>query len=218
MPVASFLNIRLPDTIERNFRGGPGFKNDIKEGTGGTEKRNQKWDQQRARYTLRYGMDDRTVFESILAHFYVTVGNLHSFMFKDWIDFQIPRQVIAQTDGSTAVFQIIKTYTVMTVDTVPVAVTKTRDIVRPTDGTITVWVNGVAINEGAAADEYTVDLLTGLITLGSTLAAQSGTDIEVQVDEFLVVVRFQDEDFDVEMVWKDAGQVPDFRLIEVKDE
>jgi uncharacterized protein (TIGR02217 family) len=218
MPTASFLNIRLPVDIERNFRGGPGYRTTKKESKGGVEKRNQDWDQQRARYTLGYGHDDRVVFEGILALFNVVIGSLHSFLFKDWIDNKVPRQIIGATDGSTATFQLKKTYTVMTVDPVPVAKTKDRTIVRPTIGQTLVWVNAVPIVEGPGADEFAIDPLTGIITLGATLAAQSGTDVEAQCDEFFVVVRFEDDEFDVELVWEDVGFVPDFRLVEVKGE
>jgi uncharacterized protein (TIGR02217 family) len=217
MPVGGFQNIRLPEAAERGFAGGPGFNNTIKTGKDGTEKRNQNWDQQRGHWTVRFGRDVRAVYEGILAVFQVSIGDLHSFLFKDWIDYTIPRQIIGATDTATTDYQIFKTYTVMTEDIVPVPVTKNRTIVRPKRTTVQVWVNAVEIFEGAGASQFTVDYLTGIITLGSTLAAQSGTDVEVAC-EFFSVVRFALPDFDVELTWGEVGEVPAFQLVEVKGE
>jgi uncharacterized protein (TIGR02217 family) len=56
--------------------------------------------------------------------------------------------------------------------------------------------NNVSIVEGAGVSEFTVNNNTGVITLGSTLAAQSGTEVEV-ICEFDVPVRFDTDELDI---------------------
>ena len=80
-----------------------------------------------------------------------------------------------------------------------------------------VWVNNVEITEGGGAGQFQVDLLTGVITLGSTLAAQTGTDVEAEC-EFNVPVRFNVQKLTLRLLIENAGQIPSIPIIEVRGE
>lgn len=206
----AFHNERLPDDVERGAIGGPEFNVTIASGFSGFEKRNANWDQARGSWNLAYGVQNKIGYTRLIDFWYARGGPLHSFPFKDWADFQIAQQNIGTTDGSTATFPIFKRYT-------SGAFTFDRTITKPVSGTVRVFVNSIEITEGAGAGQFQVDLLTGIITLGATLAAQSGTPVEV-ICEFNVPVRFDQQKLDVRLLWEQAGNLPDIIVIEVRGE
>jgi uncharacterized protein (TIGR02217 family) len=206
----TFHNVRLPDDIERGAEGGPEFNVTIASGFSGFEKRNANWEQARGSWDISYGVQNKDGYTRLLDFWYARGGPLHSFPFKDWSDFEIPRQIIGTTDGVTATFQIFLRY-------ISGAFTFDRTITKPVSGTVRVWVNDVEISEGAAADQFQVDLLTGIVTLGATLLAQTGTNIEVEC-EFNVPVRFDRQKLDIRLLWEQAGNIPSIMLIEVRGE
>ena len=90
-----------------------------------------------------------------------------------------------------------------------------RPLAKPVSGTVQVWVNNVAITEGAGAGEFTVDTTTGIVTLGATLAAQSATDVEAAC-EFDVPVRFNLDKMAVTISFHDIYDWP-VPVIEIRD-
>ena len=90
-----------------------------------------------------------------------------------------------------------------------------RTIAKPVAGTVQVWVNNVAIAEGVGAGEFAVDTATGIVTLGSTLAAQSGTTVEAAC-EFDVPVRFNLDKMNVTIAFHDIYDWP-VPVIEIRD-
>lgn len=210
----AFHDVQLPDDIERGAQGGPRFKTTILTLVGGAEQRNIDWQQTRAAYDISYGIVDAddvdAGYDLVREFYYARKGRGHSFRFKDWTDFEMDRQIIGATDGSLAIFQIFKRYTSGGFD-------HDRTLEKIVSGSLSVWVNNAAITEGAGASEYQVDLLTGIITIGSTLAAQSGTDVEA-LTEFDVPVRFADDAMDVAAMLATVGNIPAIPLIEVKGE
>ena len=204
----AFHDTRLPVEVERGAAGGPEFKTTILELSSGHEKRNIDWRFARGMWDLSYGIMDRADYEEVLDFFYARRGRAHSFRFKDWSDYELDRQVIAQTDGATTTFQIIKTY-----GTAPD--TYDRELTKPVTGTVQVWVNSSPITQGGGSSQFQVDLLTGIITLGSTLAAQNATDIEVAC-QFDVPVRFESDSLAVQLEWSEAGSIPAINVVEVR--
>ncbi|MHA2069334.1 MAG: DUF2460 domain-containing protein, partial [Candidatus Thorarchaeota archaeon] len=168
----AFHDVRLPDDVEKGSSGGPEFLTIIDPRATGFEKRNIQWSQARAKYDVGYAIQNKADFNAVRDFFFARFGRAHSFRFKDWGDFEMARQIIGQTDTSTTDFQIFKRYTSGALD-------YDRTIQKTVDGTVSVWVNNVAITEGAGGSQYTLDDLTGIVVLGATLAAQSGTDVEV---------------------------------------
>ena len=208
--MCAFHDVRLPDDVEKGSSGGPQFNTVIISLATGFEQRNIQWSQARALYNIGYGIQTKIDFNAVRDFFYARFGRAHSFRFKDWGDFEMARQIIGVTDTSTADFQIFKRYTSGALD-------YDRTISKPVTGLILVWVNNVSISEGAGAGQFQVDELTGIVTIGSTLVAQSGTDVEVQC-EFDVPVRFDVDKFDVALETFEAGAIPNLPVVEVRGE
>lgn len=204
----AFDNIRLPDDIERGAQGGPRFRTTVITLSSGFERRNRDWEQTRGAWDIGYGLQRKDQFDDVVAFFYARNGRARGFRFKDWLDFQLARQAIGVTDGTNATFQIFRRYTSGTV-------TFDRLLTKPVAGTVLVWVNGVAITLGAGADEFQVDTTTGIITLGATLAAQTGTTVESQC-EFDVPVRFDTDALDLVADTEIAATIPQIPIIEVR--
>ena len=204
----AFDNIRLPDDIERGAQGGPRFRTTVITLSSGFERRNRDWEQTRGAWDIGYGLQRKDQFDDVIAFFYARNGRARGFRFKDWLDFELARQAIGTTDGSNAAFQIFRRYTSGTV-------TFDRLLTKPVAGTVLVWVNGVAITLGAGVDEFQVDTTTGIITLGATLAAQTGTTVESQC-EFDVPVRFDTDALDLVADTEVAATLPQIPIIEVR--
>ena len=219
--MAFFDDIRLPIDVERGASGGPGFNTTIRALISGFEKRNKNWSVTRGRWDIGYGIITKPSLDGVINTFYAVNGMADGFRFKDWSDFQIgdtitpditTRQLIGTTDGSTAIYQIFKKYT-------RGSTSFDRNITKVVAGTARTWVNNIEITEGAGAGEFTIDNNTGLVTLGSTLAAQSGTEVE-ELCEFDVPVRFnQDQlEINVEGIFsKDSViSIPSIDIIEIR--
>lgn len=213
----AFHETRLPDEIERGALGGPRFKTTVIELSSGFERRNIDWSLARGEWDIGYGLmslDDTTqstYIDLVRQFFYAREGRAHGFRFKDWSDFELARSIIGLTDGSNATFQIFKRYTSGSVD-------YDRSLTKIVTGTESVWVNNVAITEGAGVSQYQLNDNTGVITLGSTLAAQSGTNVEVQC-EFDVPVRFDDDHLRISMqhaAGTGAASIPGIPIIEIR--
>lgn len=219
--MAFYEDVRLPVDVERGARGGPGFRTTILPLTSGFEKRNRNWSQVRGKWNVKYGIDSQPNLQGVIDTFYVVGGMADGFRFKDWADYQIgdtltpdisTRQLIGLTDTTTTDFQIFKRYTVG-------AQSFDRIINKPVSGTTKLWVNNVEINEGAGAGEFTIDTTTGIITLGSTLAAQSATEVEV-LCQFDVPVRFAADQLEIstELAYQADAiiQLPNINVVEIR--
>ena len=189
-------DIRLPDDVERGANGGPGFNTSVIVLTSGFERRNKNWENTRGKWNVGYGITTADQLEGVIDTFYVVNGMADGFRFKDWSGFRIgktndvtTRQLIGTTDGSTATFQTFLRYT-------RGATSFDRDIKKIVAATYRLWEDDVEITEGGGAGEFAIDNNTGIATLGSTLAAKSGTEVEI-ICEFDVPVRFATDELNI---------------------
>lgn len=121
--MAQFLEVEFPRTIGFKAMGGPNFNTTVNEGMSGFEQRNQNWSQARGKWTVSL----TTPAEEIVSHqefidqltgmFLVAGGKENGFRLKDHKDFTSgysgsASQFIAVTDGVSALYQLIKTYSV----------------------------------------------------------------------------------------------------------
>jgi uncharacterized protein (TIGR02217 family) len=210
----AFHNVRLPEDVERGAQGGPRFKTTILVLASGYEKRNIDWARTRAFYDIGYGIQSKADYQSVITFFYARQGRAHSFRFKDWADFEITAQNVGTTDGVTTTFQLFKRYT-------SGAINYDRRITHPVASGWIISVNGtnrtVIYSGSPAATEVKVDPLTGILTLGSTLAALVAAPIVV-TGQFDVPVRFDTDELDVSLEIFDAGAIPNLPVIEVRGE
>lgn len=205
----AFHDIRFPDSIERGATGGPSFSTSIVVSSGGHEQRQGNWAVARRRWNVGTGLVRRADVATLIAFFIARAGRLHAFRFRDWSDYQVPRQAIGLTDGADATWQIFKTYT-------SGAITANRAITRPVSGTVQVWVNATPVAQGVGAGQFQVNLATGVITLGATLAATTGQVIEAACD-FDVPVRFDTDELPLTLRSHDIGQWSDIPVVEIRE-
>lgn len=204
----AFDSVRLPDFVERGASGGPRFKTTVLTLSSGFERRNSDWSQTRGEWDVGYGIQSVKPLREVINFFYARNGRARAFRFKDWTDYQLERQSIGQTDTTTNTFQVFRRYE-------SGAVGFNRILTKIVAGTVSVWVNDVAINEGPGADEYQIDVETGIVTLGGTLSGQDGTEVEVAC-EFDVPVRFANDALDITADLADVVGILQIPIIEIR--
>lgn len=203
----AFHDIRFPDSIAQGAQITPAFSTAVVMSSGGTEQRIGNWSLARRSFNVGTGLRRRVDMDTLLAFWIARAGRLHSFRFRDWSDYAMARGTIGTTNGTLATWQIIKTYS-----SGPTSVT--RPITKPVSGTVRCWVNAVERTIGAGATQFQVNLATGVITLGATLAATSGQAIEAQCD-FDVHARFDTDEMALTQRSFDIGEFPDVPVLEV---
>lgn len=107
----------------------------------------------------------------------------HSFLVKDWLDFELDGDSQGTAPSGTTPIQLQRVYNVYAGTGGPLVATRTRDITKPVAGTVTVYQSGIA-------KPGTYSTTTGLFTpstswsLGAALTATG---------EFRVPVRFNND-------------------------
>ena len=215
--MAGFDEIRLPEHIEQGASGSTSFFTNIIPTRAGFEQRNAEWTQPLRTWNISYPLmnikDSASRQSSVIEiyNFFIgRSGRARGFRFKDWLDFDVPRQVIGTSDGSTTEFQIFKTYT-------SGMQASRRIIKKPVLGTVRVWFNGVEIAEGTTGNTWDIDYTTGIVTVNSA-AGSTGQNVEVQC-EFDVPARFDTDDFTTRILHvaaEGAGEIPAIIIKELR--
>jgi uncharacterized protein (TIGR02217 family) len=197
MTIAVFAEVQFPPAISAGAKGGPGFNTTVTMLASGVESRNINWSRERARYDVSTGMRTASDFHAYQSFFYARRGKAVGFRFKDWSDYRCPYwrntagdtdalQTMFTTNGSTATFQLTKTYS-------DAGGSFSRSIVKIVTGSLIVLNNGVLMTAGTGATQYQVAVNTGIVTLGSTVAATTGHLITAAF-EFDVPARFDSDE------------------------
>lgn len=203
----AFDNVRFPERISAGAIGGPEWNTTVIVTSGGHEVRNQNWQHPRGKWNISPGLQSVSDMEAVLAFFRARRGRLRAFRFKDWSDYFVPRQQIGVTNGTNANFQIVKAY--------GSSPAYTRIINLPVSGTVRCWVNDIERTIGTGGNQFQVNLTTGVITLGASLAATTGQAVEAEC-EFDVPVRFESDLLEAQLQTMDFGSVPNVYLVEVR--
>ena len=208
----SFHEVRFPANLSFGSLGGPERRTDIVTLANGYEERNTPWAHSRRRYDAGVGLRSLDDVERLIAFFEARRAQMFGFRWKDWADFRscLPSaqvspddQVIARADGTTRVFQLIKTY--RSGDQ-----SYARPITKPVLGTVTMGVEGARLYEGV---DFEVDLTTGLVTLSE--APFTGQEITAGF-EFDVPVRFDTDRIATSVASFKAGEVPRVPVLEIR--
>lgn len=206
----AFHEVRFPDNISRNARGGPRRSTQVVELASGDEERNASWANSRRVYDVAYGIRSANDLHAVVAFFEARNGRLYGFRFKDWLDHKscLPSQIshpmdqtIGTGDGTEKSFQLVKAYS-------SGSITWTRRIVKPVAGTVRVAVAGTEVTSG-----WTVDTTTGIVTFSSAPAAAAAITAGFQFD---VPVRFDTDQIDVTLDIERQGSIQSIPLIEVR--
>jgi len=213
----TYFDVRLPVNISLGTRSGLGFQTDVVVYGNGKEYRNSRWQYQRTTFDVSYVVKNRADAIEIYEFFLAAKGKFHSFRVRDELDYTSSSDGVSAptgTDvqigvgnGSTAQYQLIKTYsnTVGTYD---------RRITKPIAGTVGVNIDGAPVS-------FTVDPLTGIITLNS---APTVGQVITAGYEFDTHSRFNQDSLDgIEYIFlrqdssKDRFSFPSLEIIEVID-
>lgn len=207
--MADFHEVRFPDTISKGSSGGPSRRTDIVTLRSGFEERNAVWADSRRSYDAGLGLRNIDDLYDVLDFWEARFGALYGFRWKDWMDYksckplQIPTaldQVIGTGTGAQTKFQLKKAYA-------SGVGSYTRAVTKPVAGTVLVAVNGVATTS------FTLDSVTGIITLSAAPALSASVTAGFEFD---VPARFNQDELIVSVEAFNAGSVPKVDVIEVK--
>ncbi|MBN8747344.1 MAG: DUF2460 domain-containing protein [Variovorax sp.] len=172
----SYLDAHIEQCPAYGWQGGPQFKTVIVPMASGRERRNADWANPRHVFSLPFRNIKRASYAKIKQMHLVCRGMLHSFKFKDKLDYQAKGEVFAQGDGVTTTFQLRKISQIG-------GVSYTRDtyVIYP----------GAVIRVGGTPTAVTIDADRGLITFASPPA--DGAVLSGDW-EFGLWVRFNQDD------------------------
>jgi uncharacterized protein (TIGR02217 family) len=205
----TFHPIRFPLDVALGARGGPERATDVVTLASGREERNSRWVHSRRRYNAGYGVKSRADMQAVLAFFEERRGRFHAFLWRDGLDYSsngtdVPTaldQMIGTGDGVRVSFALTKQYGA---NFDPYL----RPITKPVAGSV--MVAGASL----AAADFSVDVLTGVVTLDVAPAVGAAVTAGFLFD---VPVRFDIDRLDVELSSFDAAEVPAIPLIEVRE-
>lgn len=204
-----FHEIRFPTAIAFHSTGGPQRKTEIVVLGSGFEERNAVWAGSRRNFDVGSGVKTLDDLHAVIAFFEARLGRLYAFRFKDFSDFKScapgdavspTDQALATGDGTTAAFQLVKTYT-----SGPSG--WTRAIKKPVAGTMRVAVAGTEVTSG-----FTLDTTTGLITFAAAPALGAAITAGFEFD---VPARFDTDALSINLASFAAGEIPSIPLVEV---
>ena len=173
----SFLNQQFPTAISYGSQGGPRYSTTITRTGSGYEKRNANWSLPIHYYDVVNGVKDQTDLEELISFFHSVQGMAHGFRFKDWADYKScgvqstqshNDQSIGTGDGTTAIFQIVKTYE-------QGALSTSRTITKPVSATVSCAIASVATSATVSYasgkvtfPDRTVSNITNIVVVTST--------------------------------------------------
>ncbi len=213
MPDTSFMDdVIFPIHISWGSAGGPDWPADIVELGSGFEERNTNWSAPLRYYDAKYGVRSHDELYEILSLYHVAMGRLRGFRLLDWTDYRSgpPQsepsaldQALGTGDGTTAAFNLVKTYSVGPHSFI-------RRIAKPF-GTILVAVDGAT---QTLNDQYVVDMQTGVVTFTEGNVPAEGAEI-TWGGQFHVPVRF-DGRMDQTTIKATIGDIPSIPLKELR--
>ncbi|MBB5046538.1 uncharacterized protein (TIGR02217 family) [Rhodopseudomonas rhenobacensis] len=211
--MTGFHEILFPLDVALNSAGGPERRTDIVSFGSGREQRNARWAQSRRRYDAGYGVKTLQALQAVVAFFEERRGQLYGFRWRDRLDHASNAQGGAPSpldqgigigDGTTAAFQLVKTYGA---GFAPYA----RPIAKPVAGSVRVAVGGSELAAGA----FSCDSTTGQVRFLAGHIPPPGAAITAGFT-FDVPVRFDTDYLEVDLSAFAAGAIPKIPLVEIR--
>jgi uncharacterized protein (TIGR02217 family) len=211
---AAFHEVLFPLDIALKSAGGPERRTEIVAVASGREERNARWAHSRRRYDAGYGIKTFDALSAVVAFFEERRGRLHGFRWRDRLDHSSAApadavtpldQMIGAGDGTTASFQLSKTYG-------SVYAPYARPVAKPVAGSVRVSVAGIEVAEGTA---FTCDVTTGVVTFLSGHIPAVGASVRAGF-LFDLPVRFDTDYLEVDLSAFAAGAIPKIPLVEIK--
>lgn len=210
----SFHEIRFPTAISLGAQGGPERRTDVVVLGSGFEERNSRWADSRRSYNAGYGVKSVDDLHAVIAFFEERRGRLYGFRWRDHLDWKscAPKGtpaaldcVIGTGDGTTAAFQLKKTYG-------SAHAPWQRTIAKPVAGTVLVAVAGTPKILGT---DFTLNAATGVVTFLAGSIPSAGQSVTAGF-EFDVPVRFDTDKLEVNLQGFAHGAIPNIPVVEVR--
>jgi uncharacterized protein (TIGR02217 family) len=205
----SFDDVRFPTAISRGSSGGPERRTEIVVTGSGAEERNSRWADSRRRYDAGFGIRSLDDIHQVIGFFEERRGRLIGFRWKDHVDWKSCApgtavsaldQIIGTGDGTRVSFQLVKRYGTGLRDHL-------RTITKPVAGSVRVAVAGSAVTG------FSVDHMTGIVTLAAAPAASAQVTAGFEFD---VPVRFDTDQLRINLTQFAAGDIPQIPLVEIR--
>ena len=209
----SFHEILFPLDIALRSAGGPQRRTELVSFGSGREQRNARWADSRRRYDAGYGVKTLEALQAVVAFFEERRGQLYGFRWRDRLDHSSAApgapvspldQGIGTGDGTTATFQLVKTYGAGFAPYV-------REIVKPVAGSVRIAVAGSEVANTA----FSCDVTTGVVTFLAGHIPAPGTAVTTGF-LFDVPVRFDTDFLEVDLSAFAAGAIPKIPLVEIR--
>ena len=210
----SFHETRFPTRISIASSGGPERRTEVVVLGSGHEERNTRWADSRRSYNAGYGIKTRNDLHDVIAFFEERRGRLYGFRWSDRTDNKscppqdapsATDQLLGTGDGSTAAFQLVKTYGGSFAPYV-------RRITKPVTGTVLVALDGVAQIE---TTDFIVDPATGIVTFVPGKEPAAGVQVSAGFT-FDVPVRFDTDELKIDLTSFEAGQIQSIPVVEIR--
>jgi uncharacterized protein (TIGR02217 family) len=212
--MTAFHEILFPLDIALRSAGGPQRRTDVVVLGSGREERNARWAHSRRRYDAGYGVKTYDALSQVIAFFEERRGRLYGFRWRDRLDHSSAApdvtvsptdQAIGTGDGTSATFQLVKTYG-------SIYSPYQRPIAKPVAGSARVAVAGTEAAEGT---DFTVETTTGIVTFLAGHIPASGAAITAGF-LFDVPARFDTDYLEVDLSAFAAGAIPKIPLVEIR--
>lgn len=202
---------RFPDSVALEASGGPLHSVEVIEFSSGHEQRNTSWSESKSKYTISLTAMTDAERDAVLAYIRAAAkGRLNGFRYKDYLDYAATHAdsvaglgVLSAVAGAQDVWQLKKRYTAG-------SNTFDRTITKLVAGTLVVK-NGAGVTL-AAGSEYTIDITTGKITMGTSPTPTPAT----WAGEFDVPVRLDADYAALRALFSSAADWPSIGLVEIR--
>lgn len=171
----SFYPIEIDACPGFGWSGGPEFQTRVTALANGAEKRNAEWLLCRHRFSVPYKNISTQAYMNIKKMFLICMGKTHTFLHKDWADYQATDEQFGTGDGSNKTFQLAKVSS-------SAGGVYTRKITKPN--------TGVVINVNGVVTSATVSTLDGSVVF---VTAPANGAVLSWSGEFFVQVRFDND-------------------------
>ncbi|MPZ55021.1 MAG: TIGR02217 family protein [Rhizobiales bacterium] len=211
--MTAFHEVLFPLDIALRSAGGPERRTDVVTLGSGREERNARWAHSRRRYDAGYGIKTFEALAVVVAFFEERRGRLTGFRWRDRLDHASAApgaavapadQAIGVGDGTTAAFQLAKSYGSMHAP-------YSRPVRKPVDGSVRVAVAGIEAGDGT---DFTCDAATGIVTFLPGHEPALGAAVTAGF-LFDVPVRFDTDYLEVDLSAFAAGAIPKIPLVEI---
>ena len=205
-----FLKIRLPDDIAYGAK--IEFETDIVSLANCSEHRNVMRQYPKNYYILKYDVLNSTMVKKLMEFFRITHGKAHSFLFRDWLDFEARGQSLKRLpavleNNDERVFQLSKVYKIENVNAIE-NFSLPRKITKPIEGTLKVFDNAAKLL--VENDDYECNYDNGIIIFKNKLVDDYVVDFD-----FDVHVRFDNDSFEYKFDKCRNHEMKEMRLVEI---